>query len=364
MNELCKDLEENQKFLELITNIKNKKGPITVSGLSDVGEVQFISAIKDLTKQNICIITYNELQAKRIAKDLKYFCENIEVFPKREIATYDYIVESKDLPYERIEVLYRNKANIVITTIEAVMQKMIAKDTLYENVLKLKVGNECKLEELKQYLTNLGYERSDMVEGRGQFSVRGGIVDISLNDKYGVRLEFWGDEIDSIRKFDILSQRSTEMSESIEIYPSHEFILEKSLEEIKQKLNEYKKCSEEDKDLINSGNYLSKVDKYFDLFYEKSSNFLDYVKDKYLLIFDEETKIKQRIDNIKIDNNNLIKSISEKGRIVPDSIEAISEYSYDLDKLNYIDLEKTDIAFGNNIYYFKYRDVNYYRAET
>lgn len=183
MNELCKDLEENQKFLELITNIKNKKGPITVSGLSDVGEVQFISAIKDLTKQNICIITYNELQAKRIAKDLKYFCENIEVFPKREIATYDYIVESKDLPYERIEVLnqiYRNKANIVITTIEAVMQKMIAKDTLYENVLKLKVGNECKLEELKQYLTNLGYERSDMVEGRGQFSVRGGIVDISL----------------------------------------------------------------------------------------------------------------------------------------------------------------------------------------
>ena len=367
MNELCKDLEENQKFLELITNIKNKKGPITVSGLSDVGEVQFISAIKDLTKQNICIITYNELQAKRIAKDLKYFCENIEVFPKREIATYDYIVESKDLPYERIEVLnqiYRNKANIVITTIEAVMQKMIAKETLYKNILKLRVGNECKLENLKQYLTILGYERSDMVEGRGQFSVRGGIVDISLNEKYGVRLEFWGDEIDSIRKFDILSQRSTEMSESIEIYPSHEFILEKSLEEIKQKLNKYKKCSEEDKELISSGNYLSKVDKYFDLFYEKSSNFLDYVKDKYLLIFDEETKIKQRIDNIKIDNNNLIKSISEKRRIVPDSIEAISEYSYDLDKLNYIDLEKTDIAFGNNIYYFKYRDVNYYRAET
>ena len=105
MNELCKDLEQNQKFLELIEDIKNNTSPITISGLSDVGEAQFISAIKDETKKNICIITYNELQAKRIARDLKYFYDNVEIFPKREIATYDYLVESKDLPYERIDVL-------------------------------------------------------------------------------------------------------------------------------------------------------------------------------------------------------------------------------------------------------------------
>ena len=117
MNELCKDLEQNQKFLELIEDIKNNTSPITISGLSDVGEAQFISAIKDETKKNICIITYNELQAKRIARDLKYFYDNVEIFPKREIATYDYLVESKDLPYERIDVLNKiitNKVNIVV----------------------------------------------------------------------------------------------------------------------------------------------------------------------------------------------------------------------------------------------------------
>ena len=155
MNELCKDLEQNQKFLELIEDIKNNTSPITISGLSDVGEAQFISAIKDETKKNICIITYNELQAKRIARDLKYFYDNVEIFPKREIATYDYLVESKDLPYERIDVLNKiitNKVNIVVTTIEAVMQKMIAKKTLYKNILKLKVGSECKLEDLKKEL--------------------------------------------------------------------------------------------------------------------------------------------------------------------------------------------------------------------
>ena len=367
MNELYKDLQQSQKFLEIITNINNKKGPVVISGLSDVGEVQFISALKDSLNKKICIVTYNELQAKRISRDLKYFFENIEVFPKREIATYDYIVESKDLPYERIEVLnkiIKNEAQIIVTTIEAVMQEMIAKDTLYKNILKLKVANTCKLDDLKKYLMALGYERSDMVEGRGQFSIRGGIADISLNDKYGIRIEFWGDEIDSIRKFDILSQRSIEMIDSIDIYPCHEFILEQDLETLKQKIKGYEKCSEEDKELITSGNYLSKVDKYFNLFYEKKSNFLEYIKDDFVLILDEQTKIKQRIDNIKIDNNNLIKSITEKGRIVPDSIEAISEYSYNIDNLNYINIEKTDVAFGNNIFYFKYRDVNYYRAET
>ena len=367
MNELCKDLEQNQKFLELIEDIKNNTSPITISGLSDVGEAQFISAIKDETKKNICIITYNELQAKRIVRDLKYFYDNVEIFPKREIVTYDFVAESKDLPYERIDVLNKiitNKVNIVVTTIEAVMQKMIAKKTLYKNILELKVGSECKLEDLKKYLVSLGYERSDMVEGRGQFAVRGGIVDISLTEKYGTRIEFWGDEVDSIRKFEILSQRSTEMSDSIDIYPCHEFILETDIDDIKHKIDSYKKCSEEDKELICSGNYLSKIDKYFDLFYENQANFLDYISDKYLLILDEETKIKQRIDNIKIDNNNLIKSIAEKGRIIPDAIESISDYSYDIADLNHINIEKTDASYGNNVYYFKYRDVNYYRAET
>ena len=367
MNELYKDLEENQKFLELITNIKSQKDLITISGLSDVGEVQFISAIEDMLKKKICIITYNELQAKRLAKDFRYFFNEVDLFPKREIATYDYIVESKDLPYERINILNKikqNKCEVIITTIEAMMQKMISKDVLYNNILNLKVGNECKLDDLKKYLLNLGYERSDLVEGRGQFSVRGGIVDISTDEKFGIRLEFWGDEIDSIRKFDLISQRSIEMLENIEIYPSHEFILEQDLNTIKQRISKCEKCSKEDEELILSGEYLSKVDKYFNCFYEKQETFFDYIKEDYLIILDEQTKIKQRAENIIIDNNNLIKTISEKGKIVPDSIESVSNYEYDLDKYNCINIEKSDNAIGNNIYYFKYKDINYYKSET
>src|SRR5699024_1101461 len=139
---------------------------------------------------------------------------------KREIASYDYISESKDLPYERIDVLnkvHKNETKIVVTTIEALMQSIIPKGILYKNILTFNVGNlfECTnfkgkkdLNNLKKLLLLLGYERNDLVENRGQFSIRGGIVDIGLSQSNGVRIEFWGDEVDSIRYFNIASQRT------------------------------------------------------------------------------------------------------------------------------------------------------------
>ena len=367
MSELYKDLQESKKFIEVISNIKNKECPVTISGLSDVGEIQFISAIEDTLKGNYCIITYNELQAKRIVKDLKFFCDEVQFFPKREIASYDYLVESKDLPYERIEVLnkiHQKQKMVIVTTIEAVMQRMIPKNELYKNILKLQVGDTCNMDDLKKYLSNLGYEKADMIESRGQYATRGGIVDISFSEKQGIRLEFWGDEIDSIRKFDILSQRSIEMMDSVDIYPCHEFILNYDEDTLKKRIKEYKKCTDEDEELICSGNYISKIDKYFDLFYKETENILDYLGDEYLIILDEQSKIKQRAENIKIDNNNLIKSISEKGRMVPDSIKNISSITLDLDAYRYINMEKSDIGLGNRAVHFTYRNINFFKSET
>ena len=367
MSELYKDLQESEKFIKLISDIKNNKCPVTISGLSDVGEIQFISAIEDTLKGNYCIITYNELQAKRIVKDLKYFCEQVKFFPKREIASYDYMVESKDLPYERIEILNKIKQKekmIIVTTIEAVMQRMIPKKQLYKNIIKLQVGSSCSIDNLKIYLSSLGYEKVDMVEGRAQYATRGGIVDISLTEKQGIRLEFWGDEIDSIRKFDILSQRSTEMMDLAEIYPCHEYILNYDEDTLKKRIKEYKKCTKEDEELICSGNYLSKIDKYFDLFYQETESFLDYLSNEYLIVLDEQSKIKQRAENIKLDNDNLIKSISEKGRIVPDSIKNISSQLLNLDKYRYINIEKSDIGLGGKSIHFTYRNINFFKSET
>ena len=158
MNTILGELGKNSKFCEYIKSIESQKSPIAISGLTDVGMAQIISATKEFLKRPICIITYNEIQARKIVEDLKYFSDKVIYVPKKEIITYDYIAESKDLPYERIEALNKiqeMKSGIIVTTIEAISQKMISKKVLYKDILKFKIRDEYKLEDLKQKLVNL-----------------------------------------------------------------------------------------------------------------------------------------------------------------------------------------------------------------
>lgn len=369
MNYLITSLQENEKFKEVVENVNEKISPIAISGLSDVSKVSIISSILESTKRKICVLTYNEIQAKKLVKDLKYFFKQVYFLPKREIAPYDYIAESKDLPYERIAVLNKiilqeksKEPIIIVTTIEAAMQKMISKEELYENIIDFKIGETYSIENLKQTFVKLGYERTNLIEGQGQFSIRGGIVDVGLSNKIGVRIEFWGDEVDSIRYFKIDSQRSTEMIQNITIFPAHEFIVQNISSAIK-KIEENYSNVDEDIELIKNGENISKIDKYFNEFYEKQDYFLDYLSDKYLIFIDENSKIQQRQENIVIENNNLIKSLVEKERIVPESIKNVSNYEYDYSKKQIIYLEQNDIIKNILKFSFTTREINYYKSE-
>ena len=155
MNILINELENSKKFLEIINHIKSQKSPISLSGLSDMGKVQTIATLNNALNKNICVITYNQIQAKRLLKDIGYFTSKAAIFPKKELVTYDYIAESKNLPYERIEVLnniHNNKINILILTIESVMQDIIPKNVLYKNNLNLKISDTLNIDYLKQKL--------------------------------------------------------------------------------------------------------------------------------------------------------------------------------------------------------------------
>ena len=377
MNTIIGELGKSNKFVDLSNQIENKKSPISISGLTDVGMVELLSAINQYNKKPILLITYNEIQAKQILEIIENFeKEKAVLFPKKEIVTYDFVAESKDLPYERIETLnkIKDKKNlIVVTTIEALMQKLPPKEILFKNILEFKVGDIYNLEELKKTLVNLGYSRCEFIEGRGQFSVRGGIVDISINETLGVRIEFWGDEVDSIRNFNITSQRSINTLDKIKIYPAHEFVLDNSIDEICKKIT--KKLVEENqeetikKDIeqIKSGNYISKIDKYFNEFYDKQSTLLEYLNDNYLIILDEISKIEARQRNILQDNSNLIKNLIEKEKIIPEALENI--ISIDLNQLenekSVIYFEKQDIVTNRQAekYTFNYRQINYYKSE-
>ena len=376
MNSIIGELGKNSKFCEYIKNIEDKKSPISISGLTDVGMVQMAVATNEFAKKPICILTYNEIQAKKIIQDIKYFTDNVVFFPKKEIVTYDYVAESKDLPYERIETLnkiYDKKNLIVVTTIEATMQKMISKEVLYKDILEFKVGDTHNFEEIKQKLINLGYSRCELIEGRGQFSIRGGILDISINETFGIRIEFWGDEVDSIRHFNIISQRSTDTLDKIKIYPAHEYILENSIEKICKNIEENiysdknQEIMEQDIELIKNGDYISKIDKYFNSFYQKQETLLNYLNENYIIYLDEISKIENRTRNVISDTENVIKLLAEKEKIIPEALKNTVNFDDIFEKIDkkqivYIEKQDNPIKKQSEKYKFNYREVNYLKS--
>lgn len=362
MNYIIKNLQNTDKYQEIL---KSKKSPITISGLVSVAKPMIISALKTEERKPIIIVTYNEIEARDIIKNLEFFTtnENIYFFPKKEISLYDYDAGSIDTLYERINVLNKinSKKNIIIvTTIEAIMQKLPKREVLYENIIGISDGQTLEYNQLKEKLVNLGYQRADLIEARGQFSIRGDIIDISLNDKEGIRIEFWGDNVDSIRKFDIKTQRSIETITTAEIYPATENILEKTLEKIATKIEEKYPKELSDVEAIKNGDYESKIDKYFNEFYEQQETLLDYAKD-YKIFLDEPEKIKLRIKTIIADNANLFKEIRLKEKHVPERLENIIEYKYDLEELeNKTYLLKEGYTKENN---FDFREVNIFSGD-
>ena len=322
MKEITEKLLNNEQFNLYIKEVQNKTSPIYLLGLTDVSKSYITGTTLKLINHPICIITYNELQAKELFKQCKYFSKNTVLFPKKEITTYDVEAQSKDLLYERIEALnkmYKNEAEIVILPIEAILQPIISKNTLYENIIKFEVSKNYNIEEIKQKLVKLGYERCDLIEGRGQFSIRGDIIDISISETEGARIELWGDEVDSIRYFNISSQRSIDNLQNIDVFPANE------------ELGETK------------------------------SNVIEYINDNYIVFLDEINKIKLRTEAILGNNELIIKDLIDKQKKIPYMLKNMYDYKQVLeylDKFGKIYLEKQDItAEKGEIFTFEYNEL-------
>ena len=361
MDYLLRNLKSSDIYQKIVNN---KKDSINISGLVCVAKSTLASTLNIDNKDKILIITYNELEAKRLYNDIKYFTENVSLFTKREISIYDFDAESNEIEKERIKTLnkiYKGDSQIIVTTIEAAMQPMIAKEELFENVLKIKSDDSIDLNELKQKLLLLGYQRKDLVENEAEYSIRGDIIDVALTAKEGVRIELWGDDVDSIRMFDIASQRSTINIEEIEIYPATEKVIETNFENVASKIESSGKYLKKDLDEIRSGDYITKIDRYFNDFYERKENIIDYANN-YVILIDESDKIENRIQGIQEDIENLSKELIEKDKIVPQVLNNILEFNYnsiEKCKNKKVYMKETDSRDNN----FRLRELNVFNGE-
>lgn len=219
MEEIQKHIEKNQGILEISGCMESQKAHI-IYGLSGLFPYRLILA-------------EDERRAKEIYEDYRFYDRNVQYYPAKDLLFFQADIHGNLLIRQRMQVvkaLLEQKELTVVTSVDGCMDYLMPLEEIKERLLHFRNDSELNLEELTHTLVSLGYERVGQVEMPGQFSVRGGILDLyPLTEENPWRIELWGDEIDSIRTFDAQSQRSLENLEEITIYPAAEQTGKKAL---------------------------------------------------------------------------------------------------------------------------------------
>ncbi len=234
-NVFSKSLEELVDINELKNHLKKNKGIFSLTG--NISS-QVIYAITENVGANL-IVAPDEIKAKEILEEYRFFDEEIVYFPPKDMLFYQSDIRGNALTRERIraiETILIKDDYTIVTTIDALMNKLPSKSVFENGAIYISSGDELSLDDFRSKLSILGYDYMEQVEGPGEFSVRGGIIDIyPLTMEMPVRIELWGDEVDSIRSFDVESQKSIENLNEIIIFPAIELVLSK--EELDRGLN-------------------------------------------------------------------------------------------------------------------------------
>ena len=217
---LLKTIPEYKTLLESI----RKGESAAVTGIGQINRSHLIAGLRRDADRPLVIVCQDDMAARRIQEELKSFLGlTAPILPGRELTFYDAAVVSRSWEQKRLRQLYdlaTGETRLQILTWESLSLRTMPKSVLLDAAFALEVGNEYSLEELLHKLTAAGYSRCGMVEGPGQFAVRGGIVDIySPAADNPIRAEFFGDELDTMGYFDPVTQRRNENIDSVVILP-------------------------------------------------------------------------------------------------------------------------------------------------
>ena len=219
-------LMELAEFETVQKKCKKEKGILQFAGCVNSQKTHMMYALGDGFDFKI-IATSSEMKAKQIYEEYRFLDNNVYLYPAKDLLFYQADLRGKYLMKQRMEVFQAmmEQENVtVVTSFDGFMDALLPLHMVRERICVFKLGDMVDFEQLKHDMVSLGYDREEEISGPGQFAVRGGILDIyPLTEEVPIRIELWGDEIDSIRTFDVESQRSIENLEQISIYPASDF---------------------------------------------------------------------------------------------------------------------------------------------
>ena len=226
MQALIAPLLELAEFETVQKRRKEQKGILQFAGCVNSQKTHMMYALSDGFDFKI-IATSSEMKAKQVYEEYRFLDSDIYLYPAKDLLFYQADLRGKYLLKQRMEVfqaIMEGRGVTVVTSFDGFMDALLPVEMIRERIRTLKLGETVDFEQLKKDMVLLGYDREEQIEGPGQFAVRGGILDIyPLTEEVPIRVELWGDEIDSIRTFDVESQRSIENLEEITIYPATDF---------------------------------------------------------------------------------------------------------------------------------------------
>ena len=298
MKSLTAPLKQLEVLSKAVEKLNKETGVQLLTGCMDSQKTHLAYALGEKYRRRL-IVTYNELKAKEIFEEYKIFGKGVYLYPAKDFLFFHADIQGKLLEEQRIQALQalmEQEDVTIVTTIDGCMGKVKPLKTLKDQVLTIDMESIIELDALKVLLADMGYEREGQVESKGQFAIRGGIIDIfPLTEDCPVRIELWDEEVDSIRSFDAESQRSIENLDEIKIYPAKE-------PEAK--------------------------------FEKESISFLEYFSDKDSIVFlDEPNRLVEKADTVEKEFCESIQNRIQAGKAAPEEAHLVSSAAEVLGKL-------------------------------
>lgn len=350
MKALSEPLEQLNSFIQVKEYLQEGKGPVHISGTEGSDRVFVMNGCAESADVRL-VVTYDEERANRLYEDFRFYEKNVLIYPSKDVLFFSADIHGNAIVRRRMEIfksLIEGERCTIVLTVDALLDKIPELSYIKSKIISLKEGDSLDVDKFKSRLVELGYEKTETVEGVGEFAIRGGIIDIfPLTEETPYRIDMWDDEIDTIRSFDVESQRSIERVESVNIYPATEMVLSKTrinkgIKAIEAELKPYeeklrksfrteaahriKKEVDALKEQLTEFNGAIGVDGFVDYFYSKTMSLLDCIPADACILLDEPRRIKECADMYMGNFNSAMKSRLEGGYILPGQLELLYPY--------------------------------------